>query len=968
GVRTSAQSERKAAEDRLDAAKDRIVFLEHALAEKEKDVAELEKARYAAEKSSGTAEARAFAEAKKLKQELEQTAQELRSFRENAQRLTGVALEQTKRITKCYESTPAALLIADRKGVISMSSFQARSMLSGGADLSGTRVSEYSQDPETVAADLVRANESAAALSFEWEFKTAGGKKFTAEARTALLSSSEGLAIHLQDITERKAREKELRASRGTLLSIFRSAPFPTVTLDFGGIITDANDAAATLLGAKDKQLLSGKRLAEFVSKQDAQRFGEDVKKAFERSAPLASLKYTFSDLRSKDFPVEAALSLYPDDMGNPKGLVLAFSDIAARTSYETELRDEVTRFKGLFDSMPLLFLIEDNTGKLLKANPAFLALSGWKEDEAPSKNWKQAFGIPSAPKESGQPTTLDAEYLRPGHERRVIAWKSAELIAEGGAKIGAAWIGEDVTAARAVLARLEGEQQFDHALFEHSRDPIIVIDSATATVRKINREAELLLRVTSKEITGRTISSIIPPAYSSRYAQIFSDFMKAGNAPSLVEAHICDSDGRVIPVEISAANVQFKSTNLVVAVMRDISMRREHENALSHAKRMAEEDSRARSEFLAGMSQEIRVALSGLAAYANTLMRTNLNETQRDYVHAIAAGAESLMGLAAGALDLSRLDAGVLSPKHETFDLEDLFQSLSGMFKLRSGAKTLRFSAQLEPSCPRFIKGDSGLVRRILINLLDNAIKFTDKGAVKLTAARATADESGKSPSGKEKIIFTVADTGFGMTAQELERAFDKFTPETGAPRLVLPVAKSLASLMGGKLWAESKKGRGSRFYLELEFAIPAQAEESQVEKAPHAQPSGNVLVVEDNPINLNLARLMLENAGFEVTAAGSGTEALELFRARRFDFIFLDLEMPDRNGYDTVREMRRLEKAQHVQHPTPVAGLTAKPSAEEKERCLAFGMNDYLSKPLKANDMVTAISKWLGKVKLPE
>ena len=969
GVRFSAQSERKAAEDRLDAAKDRIAFLEHELGEKERAAADQEKARYAAEKTAGTAEARAFSEAKKLKEELEHTSQELRTLRDNTQKLTGVALEQAKRMARCYEASPAPLLITDRKGIITFSSFQARTLLSGGSDLSGTRLSEYAQAPETVAADLVRANESSSIISFEWDFKTASGKKFTAEAHSALMPGSEGLAVHLQDVTEKKLREKELRASRGALLSIFRNAPFATVTTDFGGYITDANDAAAQLLNAKDRQSLSGRAFSSFVSKTDSERFTLDLKKAFERGTPLSGLCYTISSIQNREFPVEAAVSLYPDESGKPKGLVLAFADVAVRTDREEALRTEAARFKGLFESLPLLLVLEDAAGKLQEANPAFLSKSGWSAEEAAQKDWKQIFGIPPVSAEAGLPAALDAEYSRPGQPRRVIAWKAAQISGKDGAQLGASWVGEDVTSARQTLARVQDEQQLDHALFEHSKDPIIVIDSATATVRKINHEAELLLRVTSKEITGRTISGIIPPAYSSRYAQIFSEFMKDGGSPTLVEAHICDSDGRIIPVEISAATVTFKGTRLTITVMRDITQRREHENALSHGKRAAEEDSRARAEFLAGMSQEIRVSLSGMAAYANTLLRTNLNETQRDYVHAIAAGSETLMTLAAGALDLSRLDAGVLTPKQDVFDMEDLFQTLTGMFKLRSGAKTLRFSAQLEAGCPRYLKGDAGLVRRILVNLLDNAIKFTDKGAVKLSAARAAGEGStGTAEAGsREKIIFTVADTGFGMTTQELDHAFDKFTPETGTPRLGLPVAKSLAGLMGGKLWPESKKGRGSRFYLELEFGIPAQDEENKAEKTP-VQISGSVLVVEDNPINLNLARLMLENAGFEVTAAGSGTEALELFRERRFDFIFLDLEMPDKNGYDTVREMRRLEKAAHRQPGTPIAGLTAKPSPEEKERCLTFGMNDYLSKPLKANDMVTAISKWLGKAKLPE
>ncbi|NLO90990.1 MAG: PAS domain S-box protein [Elusimicrobia bacterium] len=957
GVRTSAQSERKAAEDRLDAAKDRIAFLEHALAEKEKTAAELEKARYAAEKSSGDLEARAFADSKKLKQELEQTSQELRAFRENAQRLTGAALDQAKRLARFYETSPAAILIADRKGIITAASFQARKLLAGGSDITGSKLFDYAQDPQIISADMVRAGESAAPLNFEWELKDSSGRKFTAESRTSALSVTEGTAVSLMDVTERKAREQELLRSRGLLQSIFRYAPFPVAALDFGGLISEMNDSAAALLGVREKRDPAGTPFAGFVRENDERRFSDDLKRAFERGSAVHDLKYALVSRQNREFPVDASLAVYPDDNGNPQGLLLAFADASTRVSREEALRTDVLRFKGAFNSLPLFTVLESPDGKLLEANPAFLSLAGWTPEEAAARKWKPVFGIPEAPEQSGTPAALDAEFQRHGRQRRVLAWKASSVVDSSGDAVGSVWTAEDVTTARQTLATLEKERKLDRALFENSKDPMLVIDSASATVLRINREAELLLRVTSKEITGRTVESIIPPAYSSRYSRIFAEFLKEGAASSLVEAHICDSDGRVIPVEISAASVDFDGTHMVVAVMRDITVRREHENALSHAKRVAEEDARARAEFLAGMSQEIRVALSGLAAYANTLLRTNLNETQRDYVHAIAAGSENIITLAAGALDLSRLDAGVLAPKTESFDLEDLCQSLTAMFKLRSGAKTLRFSAQLEPNCPRFIKGDSGLVRRILINLVDNAIKFTEKGAVKLTAASAAGD---KSAGGQEKIIFTVADTGAGMDAAELERAFDKFAPETGAPRLGLPVARSLAELMRGKLWAESKKGRGSRFYLELEFEPASPEQTPQAQKT--LQAAGSVLVVEDNPINLNLARLMLENAGFEVTAAGSGTEAIELFKSRRFDFVFLDLEMPDRNGYDTVREMRRLENLSQ-QRPTPVAGLTAKPSAEEKERCLAFGMNDYLAKPLKANDMVTAISKWLGK-----
>ncbi len=409
-----------------------------------------------------------------------------------------------------------------------------------------------------------------------------------------------------------------------------------------------------------------------------------------------------------------------------------------------------------------------------------------------------------------------------------------------------------------------------------------------------------------------------------------------------------------------------------VVEVTQNITIQKQIEAELVQARDAAEAANEAKSRFLSNMSHEIRTPMNVIIGMSNLLGETTINTRQQEYMGMIKESARSLLSIINDILDFSKIEADCIELSYSKFDLKSEIEKLISSFNLGTDNKELQLGFKIDSAVPAVLIGDPFRIRQVLLNLIGNAIKYTEQGSIFLHISPVSGAEDIQAGKGIA-LCFSLKDTGIGIPSDKLNSLFKSFTrvDRGGAMQyegtgLGLAISKNLVDLMGGKIEVESEIGRGSIFSFTIPFQLPEEEEvlekepEKIIEQSGAEHSTANILLVEDKPMNQKLATVVLEKMGHHVTAASNGKKALEAYRSNSYDLILMDINMPEMDGLEATSKIRALENIKGLTR-IPIIAMTAYAMKGDEEKCLEAGMDYYISKPIKFEELQEIISRAL-------
>jgi PAS domain S-box-containing protein len=524
----------------------------------------------------------------------------------------------------------------------------------------------------------------------------------------------------------------------------------------------------------------------------------------------------------------------------------------------------------------------------------------------------------------------------------------------------------------------LASEAQRDFEQFFNLIPDLACIVSTDGYFKRVNPAWETTLGYTQEEVLGTPMLDFIHPDDLERTVAEVDKQSPEYRTRHFVNRYRC-KNGSYRLFDWTTTFNRDDTTRFGVA--RDITEQRlweeslrNSEEALQKAKDVAERANRAKSEFLANMSHEIRTPMNGVIGLTDLVLDTELSIEQREYLQGARSSANSLLRILNDILDFSKIEAGKLEFETIEFDLRQTVDAVFKVLGIRAGAKNLGLACDFSPGVPSRVLGDPGRLKQVLVNLTGNAIKFTEYGEVRIAVERLSETDQ------EAELHFSVRDTGIGIPLNKQQHVFSAFaqadsssTRHFGGTGLGLTISSQLVELMGGRIWLESEEGKGSTFHFTVRLGIAPDRSEA-VSPSAFGAPEGTsrdaegerrlrILVVDDSPLNRLVAKRMIENRNHAVTEAANGLEALEMIHSEDFDCLLMDVQMPVMDGFEATAAIRKMERDSGAH--LPIIAVTAHALSGDLDRCLAAGMDGYLTKPIKSRDVFATIERVLRALK---
>jgi PAS domain S-box-containing protein len=530
--------------------------------------------------------------------------------------------------------------------------------------------------------------------------------------------------------------------------------------------------------------------------------------------------------------------------------------------------------------------------------------------------------------------------------------------------------------ALREARERLRSSEDRYQMLFEHNPQPMAAYDRNTLEIVAVNDAMVQKYGFSMTEFESMHVTDLLPDEERAKLRRFLSEHpggvrVEDAKDPEWTELrHHRTRDGEIIDIEVTSNNVELDGRECRIAIYLDVTERNRTARELAVARDRAVEASNMKSAFLANMSHEIRTPMNGVIGMNDLLLTGELSSEQRGYAEQVARSGEQMLALINDILDIAKLETGHIELDLGDFHLHETLEQTCSVVALQAREKGLHFELEVEPDVPARARGDARRLQQVLLNLVSNAVKFTAEGAV---SVRVSATRRGKHGT---RLAVAVADTGIGIDSSGLERMFEPFTQADvsttriyGGTGLGLAIVRELVELMGGTIRAESEPGEGSVFWFEIDLdaplaVAPAEAPTGNGSSSPGGAPAWLtqplVLVAEDSPVNQIVAARALERCGCRAEVVADGREALRALEGQRYDAVLMDCQMPVLDGYEATAELRRREGDGRR---TPVIAMTAHAMEGDRERCLAAGMDDYVSKPMRHGDLAAALMRWIAQ-----
>ncbi len=788
-------------------------------------------------------------------------------------------------------------------------------------------------------------------------------------------------------------------------IAIFDSTSFSSIATDANGVIQVFNVGAQRMLGYTAAEVVDKLMPAGLSDPQEqiaharalSAEFGVPITPglqalAYKASRGLADIhELTYLRKDGSGFPAVVSVTALRDPHGAIIGYLLIGTDNTARKLTEASLLKAGALQSAIFNSANFSSIATDARGVIQIFNVGAERMLGYTAAEVINKITPADISDPqeliararALSLELGTPITPGFEalvfkasrgiediyeltYFRKDASRFPAVVSVTALRDAKDVVIGYLLIGTDNTARKLVEAeqkkldqRLRDQQFYTRSLIESNIDALMTTDPS-GIITDVNKQMEALTGCTRDELIGAPFKDYFTdPARAEAGIKLVLSEKKVTD----YELTACSRDGKKTVVSYNATTFYDRNRTLqgVFAAARDVTERKRVEVELKQAKAVAESASRTKSDFLASMSHEIRTPMNAIMGIADLLAKTPLSAEQDKYVQIFRRAGDNLLNLINDILDLSKVEASQLELERTGFSLNDLLEKVIEMVSVRAQEKQLGLTYEIAADVPLKLIGDPTRLRQVLLNLLGNAIKFTESGVASL---RVMQDTDLAVPTA---LRFTVTDTGIGIPHAKLPRIFERFvqadtstTRRFGGSGLGLTISKRLVELMGGRIWAESMVDRGSVF----SFAVPFEIWTGATRGAAAPLGAGpepplaalRILLAEDSPDNCTLTLAYLEDTPYQVEIAETGAIACEMFRSSHYDLVLMDRQMPVMDGLTATRTIRAWEQA-NGRPPTPIIALTASALKGDREKCLAAGCTAFLTKPIKQEVLLHAI-----------
>lgn len=508
----------------------------------------------------------------------------------------------------------------------------------------------------------------------------------------------------------------------------------------------------------------------------------------------------------------------------------------------------------------------------------------------------------------------------------------------------------------------LEAQLNFLQQLIDAIPSPIFYKD-AKGVYLGCNTAFEIFTGLTKKKMVGKTVYEVFPKDLADIYYKADNSlFQNLG--VQIYETAMVHANGTRRNVMFNKAPYFDTKGRLagLVGIILDITERKKAEDELLKAKEAAEEATKAKSEFLATMSHEIRTPMNAVIGMTSLLLTADLSPDQRECVEIIHNSGEALLAVINDILDFSKIEEGRGKLEHQLFDLRECVESSVDLVASAAAEKGLHLVCTMNDDVPKNLMGDVTRLRQILVNLLSNAVKFTDEGGVDLSVISQKKGDS-------HELCFTVRDTGIGIPPERMSRLFKSFSQvdmsisrKYGGTGLGLAISKRLIEMMGGKIWAESEVGKGSVFHFTIlaDQALSAETAKQPAQKSEvrsQIDSSLRILLAEDNIVNQKVVLRMLKKLGITADVAANGIEVMQALERQPYDIVLMDVQMPEMDGLEAARTIRQRWDEQERPH---VIALTAYALEGDREKCIEAGMDGYVSKPVKMEDLISILCRY--------